>query len=604
LPESTITLDNLMPLADWLGVSDADARSLGAQTVISTGTLVEGARTLLTTEDGTPLLVRRTLGAGTVDYLTADPNTQPLRSWGNLPDLWFTMFTTTGATPGWSHGFGDWDQAGRAVEILPGYDPLPDILPLCAFLFGYIALIGPINYFVLSRINRREWAWITIPVFILVFSVASYVLGFNLRGNEATLNRLAVVQSWSEIERARVDSLIGLLSPRRGQYSLSVESDETLRPIPRPLQPGSVVARNVQTSVDIHEAEQFRASEFTVDASFIAGFHLSGMIETPPFTGQASFAYDDTIPGQQVVRGSVRNNGDTPLNFPVILARGQSLYLGDSIAPGDLETFDLVLAGEGVSSPSPYIPSIANPYLSFRTSFSSSATEQSVIDILGSERYDINYIRRGVRSDSVEDQTNFRQQLLLSSLVDDSFQSTGRGDKVYLAGWIDSAPLSVELEGANWNSQASTVYLVELATEFVPPTREVTIPAERFTWAVREYNGVGEIAPIELNMQPGEEVTFRFTPLPNAVLDTVNELWIIASDLNVGGRRVPISLWDWKNGVWELYEVSREGHNVSNFERFLGPQNAVQMRLVADEIGGFLRIGQVGISQIGMFTTG
>lgn len=603
VPEGTTTLDDLTPLADWLGVSDSEARSLRAQTVISTGTLVEGARTLLATDDGTPLLVRRRLGAGTVDYLTADPNTQPLRNWGNLSDLWFTMLTSTGATPGWSHGFRDWEQAANAVEILPGYDPLPDILPLCAFLLGYIALIGPINYFVLNRINRREWAWITIPAFILVFSVASYVLGFNLRGNEATLNRLAVVQSWSDVERARVDGLVGLLSPRRGQYSLSVESDETLRPIPRPLQPGSLVARNVQTSVDIRQGEQFRAADFTVDASFIAGFHFSGMIEAPPFSGRVSFAYDDTIPGQQIVRGSVRNNGDTPLNDPVILARGQTFRLNGPLAPGDVETFDLTLPGEGVSSPSPYIPSIANPYLQFRTSFSSNATEQSVIDILGSERYDINYIRRGVRSDSVEDQTNFRQQLLLSSLVDDSFQSTGRGDKVYLAGWIDSAPLPVELEGANWNSQSSTVYLVELAAEFVPPTREVTIPAERFTWAVRDYNGIGAVAPIELNMQPGEEVTFRFTPLPDAVLDTVNELWIIARDLNVGGRRVPISLWDWKNGEWELFEVSREGYNVEDFERFLGPQNAVEMRLVADEIGGFLRIGQIGVTQTGTFAS-
>jgi len=83
----------------------------------------------------------------------------------------------------------------------------------------------------------------------------------------------------------------------------------------------------------------------------------------------------------------------------------------------------------------------------------------------------------------------------------------------------------------------------------------------------------------------------------------VNELWIIARDLNVGGRRVPISLWDWKNGEWELFEVSREGYNVEDFERFLGPQNAVEMRLVADEIGGFLRIGQVGVSQIGTFAS-
>jgi hypothetical protein len=43
--------------------------------------------------------------------------------------------------------------------------------------------------------------------------------------------------------------------------------------------------------------------------------------------------------------------------------------------------------------------------------------------------------------------------------------------------------------------------------------------------------------------------------------------------------------------------------NVDDFARFLGPQNAVQMRLVADEIGGFLRIGQVGVAQVGTFTT-
>jgi hypothetical protein len=120
---------------------------------------------------------------------------------------------------------------------------------------------------------------------------------------------------------------------------------------------------------------------------------------------------------------------------------------------------------------------------------------------------------------------------------------------------------------------------------------------------VREYNGVGEVAPVELNMQPGEEVVFRFTPLPDAVLETVNELWVTVEDLNVGGRQVPISLWDWKAGEWELYEVTREGIRVDDQARFLGPENAVQMRLVADEIGGYLRIGQIGVEQVGTLAT-
>ena len=49
------------------------------------------------------------------------------------------------------------DRAASATEILPGLDLLPDVLPLCGFLAFYVALIGPLNYFVLNRINRREF---------------------------------------------------------------------------------------------------------------------------------------------------------------------------------------------------------------------------------------------------------------------------------------------------------------------------------------------------------------------------------------------------------------------------------------------------------------
>ncbi|MBK8024645.1 MAG: hypothetical protein IPK19_25285 [Chloroflexi bacterium] len=51
------------------------------------------------------------------------------------------------------------------------------MLPLFGFLALYILLVGPANYFLLSRINRREWAWVTIPILILVFSALAHTLG-------------------------------------------------------------------------------------------------------------------------------------------------------------------------------------------------------------------------------------------------------------------------------------------------------------------------------------------------------------------------------------------------------------------------------------------
>ena len=53
-------------------------------------------------------------------------------------------------------------------------------------LGAYILLIGPINYLVLKRLDRREWAWVTMPVLIVVFAVGAYGFGSLLRGQRAS----------------------------------------------------------------------------------------------------------------------------------------------------------------------------------------------------------------------------------------------------------------------------------------------------------------------------------------------------------------------------------------------------------------------------------
>jgi hypothetical protein len=599
-PTSTQTVEGLPALGEWLRVP---IRELNDQTVIATGDLLPNAQTLVSTEDGLPLLARRSLGAGTVDYLSADPNTAPLRDWDALSDLWFTLATTAGTQPGWSQGVVDWESAAQAVEILPGFDPLPDVLPLCGFLALYIALIGPLNYLILSRLNRREWAWISIPVLIIVFSVFAWVVGFNLRGNEATLNQLTVVRSWPDAEHARVDGLVGLLSPRRTQYDLNVTGDmlvdETLRPIPRAIQTGStLLTRDVQTSVDIRQTDRFQAADFTVDASFIAGFNLSGMIDRPPISGLASIVYN-AVAGQQTVRGSVRNDSDVTIKEPVILARGVALRLEKPLEPGEVATFDVTLPGAALPSPALYTPSVTTRFLSFRNQAINN--KQSVLDIIGEDRYDPRNAS-WTFFNTPEEQAERRRLLFLSSLIDDAYGATGRGESIYLVGWTDSMPLSLGLDGANWNTQSLTLYLVELETERPAQTDSViVIPPDQFTWVVREHTGLGEVTPIGLVLQPGEEIVFQYTPLPGSVLRTVDDLKIEFVDVNSGGRTIPLQLWDWQANAWEEIDVTAFTHTITEPERFIGPQNAVQLRMVADQMGGYMRAGRLVVEQTGTY---
>ncbi|MGQ9909480.1 MAG: hypothetical protein ACUVS2_11660 [Candidatus Flexifilum sp.] len=599
-PAGARTVPDLEALARWLRRPATEAGALAGSAVVTDGAPIAGARILAALPDGAPLIVRRALGSGTVDYLTVDPGLAPLRGWAGLSDLWYTLHTARDPVPGWARGFTDWTAAQAAAEILPGFEPLPDALPLLLFLLAYIALIGPLNYIVLSHINRREWAWVTIPALILAFSIAAYALGIRIRGSDATLNRLTVVQRFPDTDRAPVDGLIGMLAPRRGQYTLTTDADG-LRPIPAAASAGGgLLRRDLGAGVRIVETDGFAARDFTVDASYVAGFALNGLIAAPAVGGSAVFSYD-VIAGQMTVRGSVTSDLDVVLHDPVILARGVSLRLPSALAPGAIETFTLTLPGEGVPSPVPPLPSPENQF-NFRGGRGDDRSNQSGLDILGANRYIGDLFRLNLNP-SVADQTNRRDTFFVNALVDDAYGATGRGDALYLAGWIEAFPLTVDLLDAGWESVGRTLVIARLdATYDRPPGRSITIPPERFTWALRTYTGLGEIVPVNLIMQPGDDVSFRFTPLPEARLTRVEAIRLRLDDLSVmTSRRIPIQVWNWDAGRWDAFSVSAQTFTLPDVEAYLGPLNAVEVRLVADEAGGFLRLGRLGIEQVGRF---
>ena len=594
-PDASTTVPDLEPLATWL----RDDAPLAAQTIVATGVLMPDAQVLVAAGDA-PLVVRRPYGAGTVDYLAADPNSAPLRGWSGLTELWMTLQTTVDVQPGWTGGFNSWDLASQAVEILPGYNLLPNVLPLCGFLGVYIALIGPINYFILARLNRRELAWLTIPLFIILFSALAYVLGFNLRGAEATLSRLSLVRVWPEVETAPVDSLVGLLSPRRAQYDLALADGGTLRPIPRNAQ-GSLLTGNVQSSVNVRQSDVFSADDFAVDASFIAGFNASGNIARPDLGGSASIARNRET-GLYQVRGLVRNDSDLTLNDAVILARGLAYPLEAPLAPGDSASFDMSLPADVPPSPlffTPYGVGIGVSTSAYNFS-GSPLNALTVNDLLGTQP-----LRPGARL-TTENEEQRRRRLFLASIVNDyaissQVTTTGRGDHVFLAGWTSESPLEVALTGATWNSSDTSVYLVELEVDVIQPSGRTTITPDQFTWIGEGQTGLAERAPLNLSLQPGEQVSFRFTPLPSAVLREVDRLTLRLDRTSIGGQPIPIELYNWETDSWEGVEVMQGDTPFRQPARFLGPQNAVMVRITSALVGGFFRIEQLLIEQRGTF---
>jgi hypothetical protein len=611
-PSSSATIDEAAPIVIGLG-ADTEYEAEG-DFIVATGDLSEDARLLAATADGLPLAARRELGEGTIDYLAFDPNSEPFRSWNRLDSLWLTLLGSTDSRPSWSFGFSDWDAASSSVEILPGFNPLPAAFGLVAFLLAYVALVGPVNYLVLNRLNRREWAWLTIPLLIVIFSVMARAVGFNLRGNEATLSRLTVVRAWADSETAEVDQVIGLLAPRRNTYSLAVEDTRLLRPLPVVDECQQSGAGGARAAVDVVQGVNFEAVDFPVEDGCFTSFTLTGTIPSPDIGGRVTLTYRGGL--EPALQGAVRNDSELTLTDAVLLANGQVWYLDAPLEPGTVLTFDqddFILSGLRVSPPSPleYVISAADPYnylSSFRRSSSFTYAQEArrtAIDIMSPLHYVDRQLPIGVVAldqSGIQTDLQRRQQAFLDSFIIDQYGSTGRGNKVYLAGWTDAAPLDEALRGSASRGLDTTLYLIELDTEVNSP-QTVTIPSSQFSWLTVLRSGQADVGPYDIFLSSQAEAVFRFTPLPEAVLAEVETLAVIIEQPGrAGAGFLLVDVWNWETAEWETLDLEDADRvEFDDPQPYLGPQNAVQVRIQRPEIGGIVEIRQIAVEQTGSF---
>ncbi len=71
----------------------------------------------------------------------------------------------------------------------------PSFLELLLWIIGYLILVGAVNFVVLRRIGRPEWAWISIPALAVLFSILLYAVSArnhprNFGVDEMTVYRL------------------------------------------------------------------------------------------------------------------------------------------------------------------------------------------------------------------------------------------------------------------------------------------------------------------------------------------------------------------------------------------------------------------------------
>jgi len=106
---------------------------------------------------------------------------------------------------------------------------MPDFASLLILLLVYLVIVGPVNYIILKKLDKREWAWFTIPMIVILFSAGIYTMGYAKKGNEVITNTISAVKLNSRSSSAQVDTYVGVFIPKKGDYTVSFNKDVLMK---------------------------------------------------------------------------------------------------------------------------------------------------------------------------------------------------------------------------------------------------------------------------------------------------------------------------------------------------------------------------------------
>ena len=546
-------------LAAWVG---ADPGGVAPATV-ATGTPRPDARVLVAAGE-TPLISMRPIGAGRVLLLGPDLAADAYRGWPGSPQLWSRLLPSTMVIDAFFGGqLPDREQAAgsmaQALNTLPALEVPPAEL-LLLVIVAYIVLIGPVSYLVLSRLDRRELAWVTAPVLVLLFTAGSYGIGVTLKGSDVLVNQITVIRTAAGVRAATVESYAGVFSPTRGTYDLAVEADALLAQMR-----GTAFAEpGVQPAspLTVEQGQPARLRQLPIASGGFEYVRADGIADVAPAL-EVAWSTEGTERG-----GTVTNLSDEPILDVAYVATTGGARIGD-IGPGETVEFTVPPINVNATSASDQIYGFGG--------FDSSDPERRRIAA-----------RRGVIDALVG---------MGAGMPAGGSELAGLGGRgPYIIGWrAGEGPMPILVDGADTQRYAEVVEVVSIGSGMARGT--VVIGPAQMGLGVVTDGAMTPVGPGMVALGTGS-ATFgialpleatALAPTDMEIIAVPDPSMLIGDSGDFGGAwpaGAVVELRDARSGEWtvlgDLGDASR--FSVDDPEAAIGPNGRIEVRVRADEL--------------------
>ncbi|MBF8290339.1 MAG: hypothetical protein HW391_1307 [Chloroflexi bacterium] len=254
-------------------------------------------------------------GSGSVTLIGFDPTATWLAETRSVEAMWRRFLPNR--TSGGPVITTDDSQIVNAVSQLASL-ALPPIGGLLVLLGGYILLIGPINYLILRRLDRRELAWVTMPVLIGVFAVSAYGFGTALRGTDLILNEVAIVRGAPGATEGTAQVYLGIFSPSRATYQLQVPGGALLA---APIS-GDFAGGGNAGVLDVVQGDPALVRDLAVGFGSLRTIRAESATTVPLV--EARFLLQDGV-----LSGTIRNKSEIALEKVAVVLGGSVAVIGD-----------------------------------------------------------------------------------------------------------------------------------------------------------------------------------------------------------------------------------------------------------------------------------
>ncbi|MDN4495431.1 hypothetical protein [Ureibacillus aquaedulcis] len=505
-------------------------------------------------EDGDTILASSlALGSGQIIQTTFSLGDQPLAGMDGYAKLIAQILKLQ--NPRQTNSFGMYyggineylpSEVGSVNELFPSFEVSTTLLVITVIV--YILIVGPLLYFVLKRMDKREHAWWVIPVLSIGLSLCMFLFGAKDRLLQSQIQQ-------SAFYKVEGENLVGnyvesILTNRGGDFTFTTDENTT-----------AVASRNSTfysspSESVLHEKSYVKehANGSTINLRNLNYWSVQSIVGQSKIDNAGNMDIQLTLKDGKV-EGSITNHFPFKLNGVAIWSGTKEIELGDIEAEGTLEV------SEEVKNSVLLAPSFSN------YNYTQAQSKDELMPVR------LEKLKYGV-----------------GALIEEERLPV-------ITAWTEEALVGIELDG---NAKMSPVaYIAQSFEPAIELSGEFTLDKESLDVSLEQSTGSGymELMNEATNEWFLDKGDYDFNVwVPDELLEGTS--WSEVSISNKASDRMSLAIWNSTTSQYEDIQEASASYT-TNLEQYISSEGQLKILVrITDDMGSPVKMPDVEIKGV------